>query len=84
MQRASGSRVPIRDLPHWAQAPFKGYDSLNVMQSKMMQKCLFSSDNLLLCAPTGAGKTNVAVMSILHEIGMHLKEGGRGKEIVIC
>ena len=26
---------------------------------------------MLLCAPTGAGKTNVAMLSILHEIGVH-------------
>ncbi|CAL8154983.1 unnamed protein product [Prunus armeniaca] len=27
-----------------------------------------------VCAPTGAGKTNIAVISILHEIGQHFKD----------
>lgn len=27
--------------------------------------------NMLVCAPTGAGKTNVAMLTILHEIGLH-------------
>eukprot|EP00966_Prymnesium_polylepis_P073091 1697710-Prymnesium_polylepis.2 len=27
---------------------------------------------MLMCAPTGAGKTNVAMLTIMHEIGMHI------------
>ena len=27
--------------------------------------------NMLVCAPTGAGKTNVAMLAMLHEIGLH-------------
>ena len=26
---------------------------------------------MLICAPTGAGKTNVAMLCMLHEIGMY-------------
>lgn len=26
---------------------------------------------MLVCAPTGAGKTNVAMLAMLHEIGLH-------------
>lgn len=33
-----------------------------------------SQENLLLCAPTGAGKTNVALMAILHEMSLHRRE----------
>ena len=29
-----------------------------------------------MCAPTGAGKTNVALMTILHEMWMHRREDG--------
>ena len=35
-----------------------------------------SDENLLLCAPTGAGKTNVALLTMLHEIGKHVNEDG--------
>jgi activating signal cointegrator complex subunit 3 len=28
-----------------------------------------------VCAPTGAGKTNIAMITVLHEIGQHLKYG---------
>ena len=38
--------------------------------------CVLSCDacclqNMLVCAPTGAGKTNVAMLTMLHEIGLH-------------
>lgn len=32
---------------------------------------------MLLCAPTGAGKTNVALMTILHEMWLHRREDVR-------
>lgn len=31
-----------------------------------------SEDNMLVCAPTGAGKTNVALLTILHELSKHV------------
>ena len=33
-----------------------------------------SPENLLVCAPTGAGKTNVACLTMLRDVGLHLKE----------
>jgi pre-mRNA-splicing helicase BRR2 len=49
---------------------------LNRVQSRVLDCALFSPENLLLCAPTGAGKTNVAVLTILHELGLHRQEDG--------
>jgi pre-mRNA-splicing helicase BRR2 len=66
--------VPIADLPAWARPAFKGMTKLNRVQSALYRTALFSAENMLLCAPTGAGKTNVAVLSILHELGLHLKD----------
>ncbi|KAK6029208.1 Sec63 domain protein [Ostertagia ostertagi] len=43
------------------------------------KSALNSDEHLLLCAPTGAGKTNVALLTILHEIGKHLNEDGSVK-----
>ena len=37
---------------------------------------LNSDENILLCAPTGAGKTNVALLTILREIGKHINLDG--------
>lgn len=57
----------ITELPEWARKAFKGMRSLNRIQSRVCNAALFSAENLLLCAPTGGGKTNVAMLAILHE-----------------
>ena len=57
----------ISELPEWARKAFAGMRSLNRIQSRVCNAALFSAENLLLCAPTGAGKTNVAMLAILHE-----------------
>uniref|UniRef100_H3G6V1 Uncharacterized protein n=1 Tax=Phytophthora ramorum TaxID=164328 RepID=H3G6V1_PHYRM len=62
------ARIKISTLPKWAQGAFKGMESLNRVQSKMFSAAFKTSENLLLCAPTGAGKTNVAMLTILHEV----------------
>lgn len=63
--------VKISAMPDWAQPAFKGMTQLNRVQSKVYETALFKPDNLLLCAPTGAGKTNVAVLTILQQIARH-------------
>ncbi|XP_037076641.1 LOW QUALITY PROTEIN: putative U5 small nuclear ribonucleoprotein 200 kDa helicase, partial [Pollicipes pollicipes] len=68
--------VPIRELPKYAQPAFDGFKSLNRIQSRLYQASLHSDDNLLLCAPTGAGKTNVALLTMMREIGKHINEDG--------
>ena len=66
--------VPIADLPEWTHAAFKGMDKLNRVQSKLASIALESSENILLCAPTGAGKTNVAMLTMLNILGQFRKE----------
>ncbi|KAL5507360.1 BRR2 [Sanghuangporus vaninii] len=60
--------VPISDLPHWAQAAFSGIKHLNRVQSKLYSVAFGQDDPILLCAPTGAGKTNVAMLTFLNEL----------------
>ena len=50
---------------------------MNRIQSRMVKASLESDENLLLCAPTGAGKTNVALLCILREVGKHVMPDGR-------
>jgi pre-mRNA-splicing helicase BRR2 len=66
--------VPIADLPAWTHDAFAGMKMLNRVQSKMADVALRKSENMLLCAPTGAGKTNVAMLSILNLLGQYRKE----------
>lgn len=75
--------VEISSLPEWAQPGFKGMKSLNRIQSRVCEMALYSSENMLVCAPTGAGKTNVAMLTMLHEIGLHRWEL-RGQRTVVA
>ena len=63
--------VPIADLPDWTHAAFAGMTELNRIQSKLCDVALRSSENILLCAPTGAGKTNVACLAMLNVLGQY-------------
>lgn len=68
--------IAIDSLPKYAQAAFEGFKSLNRIQSKLSKTALESDENILLCAPTGAGKTNVALLTMLREIGKHINPDG--------
>uniref|UniRef100_A0A8D0CCG7 U5 small nuclear ribonucleoprotein 200 kDa helicase n=1 Tax=Scleropages formosus TaxID=113540 RepID=A0A8D0CCG7_SCLFO len=68
--------VAIEKLPKYAQAAFEGFKTLNRIQSKLFKAALETDENLLVCAPTGAGKTNVALMAMLREIGKHINLDG--------
>ena len=70
--------VEIADMPEWSQKVFKGakFTTLNRVQSRLYPTAMFTDENMLLCAPTGAGKTNVALLAILHEIGKVIQPDG--------
>ncbi|URE24984.1 activating signal cointegrator 1 complex subunit 3, partial [Musa troglodytarum] len=67
--------IEIKELDDFAQAAFRGYKSLNRIQSRIYQTTYHTNENILVCAPTGAGKTNIAMIAILHEIKQHFKDG---------
>ncbi|KAL1138953.1 hypothetical protein AAG570_009015 [Ranatra chinensis] len=68
--------VSVDKLPQYVQPAFEEFKSLNRIQSHLWKTCLDSDENMLLCAPTGAGKTNVALMCMLREIGKHINLDG--------
>lgn len=68
--------VPIEQLPKYIQPVFEGFKTLNRIQSRLYKSALESDENLLLCAPTGAGKTNVALLCMMREIGKHINTDG--------
>jgi len=51
---------------------FAGTSSLNPMQSTVFDAAYNTRENLLICAPTGAGKTNVAMLTVVS----HLRDVG--------
>lgn len=68
--------IKISEMPEWAQPAFKGMTQLNRVQSRVYKSALSSADNILLCAPTGAGKTNVAVLTILQQLALNRNDDG--------
>nr|CAI5865607.1 unnamed protein product [Callosobruchus analis] len=64
--------VSVDQLPRYVQPVFDGFKTLNRIQSRLCKAALESDENLLLCAPTGAGKTNVALLCMMREIGKHI------------
>ncbi|NWY38711.1 ASCC3 protein, partial [Sylvia atricapilla] len=67
--------VYIKDLDEVGQLAFKGMKRLNRIQSIVFETAYNTNENMLICAPTGAGKTNIAMLTILHEIRQHVQHG---------
>ncbi|KAJ1562820.1 DEIH-box ATPase, partial [Cladochytrium tenue] len=70
----SESLISIASLPKWMRPAFQNADQLNQIQSKVYPVAFKQDVNMLLCAPTGAGKTNVAMLTILREISKYRNE----------
>ncbi|KAF9237747.1 putative RNA helicase [Melanogaster broomeanus] len=65
--------VPVTSLPEWTRPAFT-VPKLNRVQSKLFPVAFGTDEPLLLCAPTGAGKTNVAMLTILNELAKYRDE----------
>ncbi|CDJ40308.1 sec63 domain-containing DEAD/DEAH box helicase, putative [Eimeria tenella] len=66
--------LSVSSMPEWSQPAFAGIgvDRLNALQSKVYDIAFNAyEENVLLCAPTGAGKTNVAMLAMLNVIGQY-------------
>ena len=66
--------VPVAELHDWARPAFAGVSHLNRIQSRIYEAAYRGVENLLVCAPTGAGKTNIAMMTVLREVSRHVDE----------
>lgn len=69
---AGRSLLEIKDLDGLCQHTFKGYKSLNRMQSLVYPVAYKTSENMLICAPTGAGKTDAAMLTILNTVAKNV------------
>lgn len=54
---------------------FKHYKTLNRLQSAVYPMAYETHENLLVCAPTGAGKTDVAMLCVLQCISRYIRYG---------
>lgn len=64
----------ISDLPEDLRIAFPKHESnyLNKIQSKVFPTVFETDKNVLLCSPTGSGKTNVALLAILRLINNNM------------
>ncbi|XP_008555073.1 activating signal cointegrator 1 complex subunit 3 [Microplitis demolitor] len=67
--------VKISSLDEIGQMAFEGINTLNRIQSIVFNAAYNSNENLLICAPTGAGKTNVALLTVIHQLKLHIDNG---------
>ncbi|KAI7887163.1 activating signal cointegrator 1 complex subunit 3 [Lichtheimia hyalospora FSU 10163] len=58
-------RIMISEMDNLARGAFKAYESLNRIQSIVYPVAYETNENMLVCAPTGAGKTDVAMLTVL-------------------
>ena len=63
------SNMPTSELPEWARQGFGSSKELNRIQTRCFPTAFSDDGNMLICAPTGSGKTNVAMLTMLREIG---------------
>lgn len=64
--------VEISDMDGLCRGTFKGIKALNRMQSLVYPVAYNTSENMLICAPTGAGKTNAAMLTILNTVAKNI------------
>lgn len=63
------TNIPTSELPDWARQGFGTSKELNRIQTECFPTAFNDDGNMLICAPTGSGKTNVAMLAMLREIG---------------
>lgn len=69
--RDNETPIPIEKMDAMVRGAFPGYKSLNRLQSAVYPLGYGTNENLLICAPTGAGKTDVAMLTVLRTIQLH-------------
>lgn len=67
--------IKIGSLDRISQVIFSHVKMLNVIQSLVFPVAYATNENMLICAPTGAGKTNTALLTVAHQILQHTTEG---------
>ncbi|KAM0682137.1 Pre-mRNA-splicing helicase BRR2 [Mitosporidium daphniae] len=67
--RDAPSLCVVEALPSWTHGAWEGQPTLNRIQSAVLAHAFFSDQNLLVSAPTGAGKTGIAILALLRLFG---------------
>ena len=60
--------ISVSELNPIGRLAFAGLKTLNRLQSIVCPAAYTTNENLLVCAPTGAGKTNAAMLCVLRTV----------------
>lgn len=60
----------------WEQGVFNNTKQLNLIQSRVFDCARHQDYNMLVCAPTGAGKTFIALLAMLNIIAKYRDHTG--------
>ncbi|PKI83976.1 RNA helicase [Malassezia vespertilionis] len=74
--RSTERLLPISEMDLVCRGAFRHYKTLNRLQSAVYPMAYQTNENLLICAPTGAGKTDVAMLSVLRCISRYATVDG--------
>lgn len=69
--------IPVDQLDKVTQKIFAGFKTLNQIQSVIYETATKTNENLLVSAPTGAGKTGIAMLTMINEIKKNTDEFGK-------
>ncbi|KAF9918433.1 hypothetical protein BX616_008873 [Lobosporangium transversale] len=87
-RRATEKLINLEDMDTLCSTTFKAYTSLNRIQSIVYPVAYETNENILMCAPTGAGKTDVSLLTILRTLYQHCaptpRKGIDPKEYVVA
>ena len=73
--RKPSKSLPFEELPEFCKPAFT-VRALNEIQTIVFPEAYGTDNNLLICAPTGAGKTNISLMTILRALYKAVKSNG--------
>ena len=71
--------IEISEMDGLCRRTFEGYKILNRMQSLVYPVAYKTNENMLICAPTGAGKTDAAMLAILNAISHNVTPSPMGE-----
>lgn len=76
--------ISIDTLPEWCQPVFGDTRSLNRIQLAVYPDAFELDANMLICAPTGAGKTNIAMLTLLRVASHHSRDKPKFKAVYVA
>ncbi|KAI4463430.1 sec63 domain-containing [Holotrichia oblita] len=61
-------KIKVSTMDKIGKMVFRDIESFNHIQSEVYPVAYHTNENMLICAPTGAGKTNIALLTIVQQI----------------